>query len=169
MTTATTGGAQPAHSPSQIAALIDRYAAQADVVGRAVAGLSRDKLARPCQPGAWSLAQLAWHLVDSDLVASDRMKRVIAMDRPLLMSYDETAYARSLPYGSVDPALAAELFRFNRVTTAGVLRALPPEAFARVGVHSERGVEPLSEIVRMYTAHVEHHMVFAEGKRAALA
>jgi len=41
-------------------------------------------------PGTWSLQQIAIHMMDSDLIASDRMKRIASMDKPLLCGYDET-------------------------------------------------------------------------------
>lgn len=155
-------------SKSNVAELIEKYAAQQDAAHRAMAGLSREQLGRATAPGAWSVAQLVWHLMDSDLVASDRMRRVIAMERPLLLAYDENAYARSLGYERVDPTIAADLFRLNRRATAELLRTLPAEAFGRTGVHSERGVETLADVARMYTQHVDHHMTFAMGKRKTL-
>jgi hypothetical protein len=44
-------------------------------------------------PGTWSIQQIVLHMMDSDLIASDRMKRVIAEDRPTLIGYNETAFS----------------------------------------------------------------------------
>lgn len=148
--------------------LITRFLAQSDAVSRVIAGLSREEMTRPMPPGAWSLQQLAVHLYDSDLVGCDRMRRIIAMEKPLLVAYDETAFVARLGYDKIDTETAAEGFRVNRVLLGQVLRAAPPEAFARVGVHSERGLLSLEQMVDGYIKHVDHHMTFANGKRKAL-
>jgi len=108
------------------------------------------------------------HLLDSDLVASDRMKRVIAEDTPSLMGYDETAFAKRLHYDKLDPVQACETFRLNRLLTATILRQLPDETFERAGMHSERGRETLAEHVAHYVEHLDHHMKFLREKRKLL-
>jgi hypothetical protein len=147
---------------------IDRYAAGARLLAKSIEGLSRaDLLAAPV-PGKWSTQQVIIHLMDSDLVGSERMKRVIAMERPLLLGYDETAFARSLFYDQLDAAAACDVFAKNRELMAVILRALPDEAFARRGVHSENGLETLEDLLRGYVEHLEHHLRFIEEKRRAM-
>ena len=43
------------------------------------------------------------HLLDSDLVASDRMKRVIAEPNPTLLAYDENLWVKNLSYDQARP------------------------------------------------------------------
>ncbi len=148
--------------------MIERYARGAGGPRRAIEGLSREELLAVPVPGRWSIHQLVLHLFDSDQVGSDRMKRVAAMDKPLLMGYDENAYIRSLAYERLDPVLACELFEKNRLMTAAMLRALPDAAFERVGIHSERGIERLADLVKGYGDHLEHHLKFLREKRRAL-
>src|SRR6202034_1448032 len=101
--------------------LIERYAAGADVLGKAIQGLDRaDLLAFPV-PGTWSIQQIVLHMMDSDLIAADRMKRVAAEDHPTLIGYNETAFARNLAYEEVSAQDAAEIFRLNRRMTAELL------------------------------------------------
>ena len=62
--------------------LIDSYLAGARTLRQAVAGMSREQLrARPI-PGKWSTLEVVCHLADFEPVFADRMKRVIALDRP---------------------------------------------------------------------------------------
>jgi len=49
-----------------------------------------------------------------------------------------------------------------------VLRALPESAWSRQGVHSERGLMTLDEMVRVETEHVPHHVRHIVEKRRAL-
>lgn len=147
---------------------IDRYAAGPGLLAEAAKGLSPADLdARPV-PGTWSIREIVAHLYDSDLVGCDRMRRVAAMDNPLLMGYDQDRFVARLNYGAVDAVAAVAAFAANRGMLVPVLRALPDEAFARAGIHSERGRETLEQLVRGYCGHLDHHLGFLRKKRAML-
>lgn len=148
--------------------LIDQYAAGADHLDAAVAGLTEEELSAAPVAGNWTVRQVIAHIVDSDLVGVDRMKRVIAQERPLLMGYDESAYARHLHYDKIDVAQACTAFQAHRALMTALLRQLPPEAFERTGVHSERGLLTLRDLVADYVRHLAHHLKFLHEKRAAL-
>jgi uncharacterized damage-inducible protein DinB len=147
---------------------IRRYRDGAGVPASAIAGLSREQLLAFPVPGTWSIQQIVMHLFDSDLVAADRMKRVIAEDNPSLLAYDENRWAARLHYHERDARKAAELFRLNREIMADLLEKLTPEDFRRTGVHSERGVETLLDVLTIYTDHLDHHMKFLHEKRRLL-
>jgi uncharacterized damage-inducible protein DinB len=149
--------------------LVEQYAAGADRVAQAIAGLSRDDLAALPVPGTWSIQQIVLHLMDSDLISSDRMKRVIAEENPTLIGFDETAFARGLFYEALDAGLAADIFAKNRRLTAEILRRVPDEAFDRFGTHSERGRVTLTQLVQGMVDHLEHHLRFLLDKRRLIA
>lgn len=148
--------------------LIEQYAAGADLPRQAIAGLTSDELNAQPVAGTWSIQQIVFHLMDSDLIASDRMKRVIAEDHPTLIGYDETRFAQRLFYDQLDPELACDLFARNRQLTAEILRRLPDEAFERTGFHNEIGVKRLADFVKNYVDHLHHHWKFIEQKRKLL-
>jgi hypothetical protein len=149
-------------------ALIDQYEAGGDVPAKAVAGLTHDELLAHPIPGTWSVQEVVLHLMDSELVGSDRMKRVIAEPGATLLAYDETRWVKHLGYDKLDPAMACELFRLNRKMTAAILRQLPDAVFAQTGNHTERGIESLEQLVGDYIGHLTHHMKFVREKRAKL-
>ena len=60
--------------------------------------------------------------MDSDLIAADRMKRIIAEENPTIIGYNETAFSKHLFYEKLDPFAAADIFRRNRDMTAVILR-----------------------------------------------
>jgi hypothetical protein len=148
--------------------LIDRFEAGADLPAKAIAGLSRADLNAVPVPGMWSIQQVVLHLMDSDLVGADRMKRVIAEPNPTLLAYDENLFVKNLHYSELDPQLACEIFRLNRQMFASLLRLLPDEAFQRTGNHTERGRESLAQLVQIYVEHLEHHLKFVREKRVRL-
>jgi uncharacterized damage-inducible protein DinB len=148
--------------------LIHRYEQGATAPARALDNLSPHHLTAFPIPNTWSIQQVILHLMDSDLIASERMKRTIAMDRPLILAYDETLFTQRLHYHQLDPHAAAALFKLNRTMTAALLRALPPDAWSRTLIHSERGLETLEHLVRGYCDHLDHHLAFIAAKRRAL-
>jgi hypothetical protein len=148
--------------------LIDQYEAGATLPAKAIDGLSKAELNALPIAGTWSVQQVILHLMDSDLVGSDRMKRVISEPNPTLYAYDENLWAKNLSYPQLDPKTAVEIFRLNRVMTASILRSVPDAAFARTGNHTERGVESLQVLVEGYIEHLAHHLKFVREKRIKL-
>jgi hypothetical protein len=148
--------------------LIEQYAAGADVPAKSIVGLDQaDLLAFPV-PGTWSIQQIILHLMDSDLIGADRMKRIAAEERPTLVGYNETAFGNRLGYEHLSARDAAEIFRLNRLMTAEILRRLPPAAFERTGQHTERGEVTLEQQLATYVQHVDHHLKFIRDKRELL-
>ena len=148
--------------------LIEAYAAGAALPGEAIRDLTAVDLDSRPADGSWSIREIIVHLLDSDLVGSDRMKRVVAMDEAVLLAYDQEAFAANLHYRVVDMDLACELFRVNRQYTARLLQALPLETFERVGQHSEDGPKRLADLVSTYVQHLAHHLEHVRRKREQL-
>jgi hypothetical protein len=155
-------------------ALIDQFESGWQKLAEAIRGLTpQDRCwtppaGSPPELGRWSIHQVVIHTVDSDLEAINRMKRMVAMEDPVLQGYDETAFADRLRYHeqSVDDAIA--ILRLARRQWARVLRLLPDEAFERTGRHSSEGVKRLGTMVGAYVEHLEHHVRFIQAKRKAL-
>ncbi len=147
---------------------LDAYVSQADELKIWVSGLTKDQLNAHPIPGTWSIQQVTFHTLDSDLVSADRMRRIIAMDNPLLVGYDESRFAALLSYDKRDVSKACELFAMNRRFMGELLACCEPEAFERTGIHTERGKVTLAGLVQDYVEHVLHHRKFVVAKRKAL-
>jgi uncharacterized damage-inducible protein DinB len=155
-------------TPSPIDAVIERYAIGPTLLAHAASGLTPEQeRARP-GPGAWSIAELVTHLVDSDLVAADRMKRVIAEPNPTLLAYDENAWIDRLRAQEMPVAEGVELFAANRRWMVHILKRCDEGDFARAGMHSEAGRQTLADLVVKYANHLDYHLKFLYGKRANL-
>src|SRR5262249_1284428 len=125
---------------SSFAPMIDAFVAGAQTLRVAVAGMSREQLlSRPIK-GKWSTLEVVCHLADSDQAWAHRMKRVIAEERPLLIGYDESRFASALAYHERDLEEELAAVEQTRRQLARILRKLPSAAWARAGVHSERGL-----------------------------
>jgi uncharacterized damage-inducible protein DinB len=148
--------------------LIDDYLAGSSVLRRAVTGLTREQvLARPV-PGKWSTLEVVCHLTDFDPIYADRMKRVIAEDKPTLLSADENRFAAALAYQDRDLEEELTIIEHTRRQMARILRNLPESALQRQGIHNERGPLTLEQLLTGAAKHIAHHVKFIEEKRKAL-
>ncbi len=153
---------------SQAADVIDRYELGGRVLVAAIDGVPPETGRERVGPGTWSIAEVVAHMLDSDLVGTDRMKRVIAQENPTLQAYDETAWVARLGSIAMPMDEAAALFAANRRWMARVLRNCTEADFARVGQHTEEGPKSLAKLVSVYVHHLDHHLRFLYGKRGAL-
>jgi hypothetical protein len=152
------------------AKLIEHYAAGGEKLSMAIRGLTREDLI--CLPpidanvGRWSIQQVVIHCMDSDLIATDRIKRMIAEENPSLIGYDENRVVQHLFYDEQDAELAAQIVDLNRRQFAKVLRKLPESVWARKGTHNERGVVSAGKYLQSTVDHLDHHLSFIHKKRA---
>jgi hypothetical protein len=127
-------------------------------VRQAVAGVPREVAATPERPGKWSMLQVAQHLADAELVGAFRYRMILAHDRPVLQGYDQDRWAERLRYADSDLAVALEQFGVLRAANLRLLERASPAERARVGVHSERGEESITHLLRMYAGHDLVHL-----------
>lgn len=148
--------------------MIDDYLAPVAALRGAVAGMCREQLeARPIA-GKWSTLEVVAHLADFDPILADRMKRVIAEERPYLVGADENRFAATLAYHHRDLEEELSLIECTRLQLARILRAQPKSVLQRVGVHSERGPLTLEQLLVGSGRHIQHHLKFVAEKRKVL-
>ena len=151
-----------------IAQLVDAFLAGVQRLRQAVQGMSHEQLVARPVPGKWSTLEVVCHLVDSDQAWIHRMKRIVAEERPLLIGYDETRFAKSLNYHERDIEEELTLFDLSRRNMARLMRSLPDETLSRTGVHNESGLLTLQKAIELEIEHVPHHVKFIEEKRRVL-
>jgi hypothetical protein len=148
--------------------MIEAYLAGPAGLRKAVAGMSREQaLARPV-PGKWSTLEVVCHLADFEPIMADRMKRIIAEDKPQIIGADEKHFAAALVNHERDQEEELTIIERTRSQMARILRTLKPEAFQRVGIHNERGPRTLEQMLSTATNHITHHLQFIVDKRKAL-
>lgn len=117
-----------------------------------VAGVPDAVLGRPEREGKWSVAQVLWHLADSEVIYRYRLRRVVA-EGGTIVGYDQDAWADRLRYADEDPDAALDLVRALRPATVRWLTGLTAEERARHGRHEERGPESVDHMVRLLAGH----------------
>ena len=144
---------------------LDHYAAGGVRLVQSIKGLESADLAVASEPGHWSIGQVVIHLADAELALADRMKRVVAMDNPPLLAWDQDAFLATLHYDQQSVEDAVSLVELTRRQMGRILARLPAEAFARTGVHSEAGPLTLADLIVRADQHLDRHLTFVAGKR----
>ncbi len=152
---------------ASIRELLERYRRGPELIATVMTGAAGAELDFAPEPDKWSARQILAHLADSEIVGSDRIRRVIAEDNPTLVAYDQNAWAARLGYERRRTAEALEFFRRLRAENYQLLSSLPEECFQRWGTHTERGRITLLELVASDVEHVEKHARQIQAVRAA--
>jgi hypothetical protein len=142
---------------SELSELLERYRRGPEVIATLMTGAAGTELDFKPAPDKWSVRQIVAHLADSEIVAADRFRRVIAEENPTLIGYDQNAWAANLNYAKRKSSESVELFRRIRADCYELLKDLEPETFDRKGNHSERGVVTLRQLVQTMAEHAEAH------------
>jgi uncharacterized damage-inducible protein DinB len=110
-------------------------------------------LRRPEAPGKWSVSDVVCHLADAELVWAYRIRMVLAHDGAPLTGFDQDAFADSCRYGEREVRDALRVFEAAREANVWVLERASEEDMTHVGVHAERGEEPLPHMIRLEAGH----------------
>ena len=153
---------------SKLAEMTDAYLAGAARLREAVKGMTREQWAARPVPGKWSTLECVAHIADFEPVYADRMKRVIALDKPLMFVADENEYVKHLAYPHRDLEEELAVVEVTRKGMGRILRHLPESALQRTGVHNERGLVTLADLLTSVTNHLTHHLRHIVEKRRAL-
>lgn len=148
--------------------IIEQYANGGEKLAMAIRGLTPDDLLQAPVPGKWSTQQVVLHLADAEAAFAERIKRIIAMDDPMLLAWDENRFADRLYYDAQSAEDAVQLIDLTRRQLARVLRKLPDEAFQRAGQHNQRGRQTLLDVLNTAIQHLDHHLKFVYEKREKL-
>lgn len=121
-------------------------------------GLTPKQLKWQPEPGKWSVAEIVAHLSDVEIVASWRMRSIIGSDGIAIQPFDQDVWASVFQYRDRDPKQSIEIFRVLRENNLAMLKALPPEAWEKHGMHLERGKETIAHLARMFAGHDTNHV-----------
>lgn len=108
-------------------------------------------------PGAWSALEVVAHCADSETYAAVRIRLLLSEPEPLIVGYDENAWARDFDYQAADPEACLHLIATVRTHTAALLDRVPEAAWGRVGRHTQSGPYGTDDWLRSYGEHLEVH------------
>jgi len=152
---------------SELQGILERFRRGAELLAVATTGAAGPELDFKPE-GKWSVRQIVCHLADSEAVVAMRFRQIIAEDNPSLPAWDQNAWTAHLDYDKRKLSQTLEIFRTLRVAlNYELLKDLPPQAFERTGMHSERGKVRLLDLITLAAEHVEKHATQLQSVRAA--
>src|SRR3979490_613048 len=137
--------------------LIAQYKEGYKEVSRSLENFPPDLLTAHPIPGKWSAAEIVHHLADSETTSGIRLRRLLVEDHPLILGYDQDAYAARLNYNNREMIPALEAFRGARATAAQLFEFMSDEDWLREGTHSESGSYTTEDWLTIYAAHAPKH------------
>jgi hypothetical protein len=137
--------------------LIDQYGAGPARLRAAFAAVPAPAVQWRPSPTDWSAHEVVCHCADSESNASLRIRYLLAEPEPLILGYDEAAWARILDYHARPAATALATVDAVRANTVPLLRALPDTAWAKEGRHTESGRYTAEDWLRIYAEHLDDH------------
>jgi hypothetical protein len=137
-------------------ALITQYQDGFRAVHDALSQLTETDLDRRPASGGWTPREIVHHLADSETMATIRLRRLLAEERPEIAAYDEELFARKLHYDRPIGS-SLELLQSVRNANGELLEWLTEEEWARAGTHSDQGLYTVEDWLRIYAAHAHDH------------
>jgi len=148
--------------------LIEKYRAGYPQVVRALDGFPAGQLTTRAFPGKWSAAEIVHHLADSETQSGTRLRKLLAEAHPVIQSYDQEQWAKTLFYQQrpIEPSLQA--FRYARETTAQLFEHMSEADWRKLGWHSEAGSYHSERWLEIYADHAHGHAEQIQRLKAAL-
>ncbi len=140
---------------------IDVLEHTAEALRDMIRGVGAEVLERPEAEDKWSVAGVVAHLADSEIVWSNRLRAVLAEDRPELVGYDQDLWAARLGYDDRDIYQELQLFDAVRQANLALLARTDEADMQRLGIHRDRGEETVEHMVRLYAGHDLVHLAQA--------
>lgn len=125
---------------------------------KATRRLSRKQMRKKPAPGKWSIAEILAHIADTEVVASWRLRLILGSDGTPIQGFDQDVWAETFRYEDQDPRASLKTFRVLRENNLALLKHVPRKLWENHGMHSERGKETVSHIVRLYAGHDLNHL-----------
>ncbi|MFF2797513.1 DinB family protein [Lysinibacillus xylanilyticus] len=138
--------------------LIKEYALGYTMLREAIEGLSEEELRYKPAPDKWSIHQILIHVTDSEISSTSRLKKVLAEDEPILMSFDQDAWANNLGYDLLDREQHLLLFKFLRSSMLPILDQLTSEQSKRVGVYVDQARFTFKQLLEYRVQHIRDHL-----------
>ncbi|MCB1192020.1 MAG: DinB family protein [Leptospiraceae bacterium] len=152
----------------KISDLKNRFHTGVEKLSSSTEELTKEEILAHPIVGKWSIQECVCHIVDFESVIHERMKRIIALDNPLLLGADENRFAERLFYNNRNIQEEIQLYKYLRLQMFPILDNLSNSDYDRTGVHNEAGKVTLLDMLERACVHTEHHWRFIQEKRKAL-
>ena len=144
-------------TPAERDAMIARYAEGPALLRQALSEVPPAAMKWRPGPGKWSAHEVIIHCADSETNSHMRIRYLVAEPEPLIVGYDQDAWARIFDYHSLPLDLALTTIDAVRANTVPLLRRLTEVDWQKKGRHTESGSYSGERWLEVYADHLEVH------------
>jgi len=154
-------------TPEECARRIEQYASAPGRLREALTGVPPEAMKWRPEPNEFSVHEIICHCADAETNDCSRIRYLMAEREPLIIAYDEEAWAKRLDYHNHPLDLALATIEAVRANTTALLRRVPEEAWERAGTHTESGRCTAEDWLITCSEHLEEHIEQIEGNLRA--
>lgn len=138
---------------------IELYGKGYDLLMEALKDIPRDTWHFKPEPTEWSVHEIIVHLADSESIAAQQARMMVAEPGKAVMAYDPDAWATNLRYVEQDADESLEFLKWVRAFAYSWFKSLPESAFA-LSAEYPGDAEPyaLDDLLKIYAGHVPSHI-----------
>jgi hypothetical protein len=107
------------------------------------------------------------HCGDSETQSASRIRQLLADPEPLIVGYDEAAWASRLDYHGLPLESALAAVAASRANTVPLLQQMTESDWQRFGKHSQSGRYSAEDWLRIYAVHLDEHSAQIKANLAA--
>jgi hypothetical protein len=131
--------------------------AQSHETATLLGGISEQQAAHRYEPGKWSVKQLVGHVTDGERIFAYRALRIGRGDTTPLPGFEQEPYVANAASDDRSISDLAEELAAVRRANVMMLRALPSEAWSRVGTASDSPIS-VRALAFIMLGHERHHL-----------
>jgi len=138
---------------------IELYGHGFDMLMETLAQVPEEAMTFKPEPKEWSVHEVIIHLADSEAIASQQARLIVAEPGKTVMVYDPDDWANNLVYQDQDRDEALQLLKYVRAFTYRWLKTLPDEAFALSADYpGDEDPYVLDDLLFIYAKHIPIHI-----------
>ena len=138
---------------------IELYGRGYDLLTAALAKVPREAWTFKPEPKEWSVHEIIIHLADSEAIAAQQARLMVAEPGGIVMAYDPGAWATNLHYHEQDTEEALQLLQLTRAFMVRWFKSLPEKAFTLSAAYpGEEDPYLLDDLLRIYAGHIPDHI-----------
>jgi uncharacterized protein (DUF952 family) len=138
---------------------IELYGRGYNLLMAALADVPQEALTFKPETKEWSVHEIIIHLADSEAIAAQQARMMVAEPGRVVMAYDPDAWANKLRYQDADKDEALYLLKLTREFTYHWFKSLPAEAFILSAEYpGDEDPYVLDDLLRIYAGHIPGHI-----------
>ena len=145
-------------TPEERKQKVEAYGRAHALLAEALKGFPREMWQFRPAPDRWTIHEIVVHIADSEANSFVRCRTLIAEPGATVMAYDEPQLAKALPYHDQRPHEAPQLFKWLRLASYKLIRALPEPVWANTVYHPENGTMTMDDWLDVYARHIPEHI-----------